>query len=140
MAKGFFLFGLANLFQAKTAAKGDETPINRFKQIEARNKAALPDDAGNDNKEAIVGLVEIEVAVVTVQVDAQVDAEPQTIEELQQRTREKMRARQTVRENALRWSNNPDAHLTQEIRNIDQLAGVSKGFEIDPMANMLLDQ
>ena len=136
MAKGFFLLGLANLFQAKTAAKGDETPINRFKQIEARNKAALPDDAGNDNKEAIVGLVELQVAVVTVQVDAG----PQTIEELQARTREKMRARQTVRENALRWSNNPDAHLTQEIRNIDQLAGVSKGFEIDPMANMLLDQ
>lgn len=44
--------------------------------------------------------------------------------------------RVTVKESALRWSNNPDRGMKQEIRQHHQMGGVEKAFEIDPMLGL----
>lgn len=44
--------------------------------------------------------------------------------------------RVTVKESALRWSNNPDRAIKQEIRQHHQMGGVEKSFEIDPMLGL----
>jgi hypothetical protein len=41
--------------------------------------------------------------------------------------------KQTVSENLLRWSTNPDKGLRQEIRGAHQMGGVARGFAIDPL-------
>jgi hypothetical protein len=46
------------------------------------------------------------------------------------------RQKQTVSENLLRWSTNPDKGLRQEIRGTHQMGGVAKGFAIDPLADL----
>jgi len=46
------------------------------------------------------------------------------------------RQKQTVSENLLRWSNNPDKGIRQEIRQIHQLGGVAKGYSIDPLEGL----
>ncbi|MBS1989614.1 MAG: hypothetical protein JSS86_15565 [Cyanobacteria bacterium SZAS LIN-2] len=43
------------------------------------------------------------------------------------------RQKQTVSENLLRWSTNPDKGIRQEIRQVHQLGGVARGFAIDPL-------
>jgi hypothetical protein len=42
----------------------------------------------------------------------------------------------TVSENLQRWSCNPDRGIRQEIRQVHQLGGVTKGFAIDPLADL----
>ena len=42
----------------------------------------------------------------------------------------------TISENLLRWSNNPDKGMRQEIRGVHQMGGVAKGFAIDPLADL----
>ena len=42
----------------------------------------------------------------------------------------------TVGDNSLRWSCNPDKGIKQDIRKIHQLGGVSRGFSIDPLADI----
>ena len=46
------------------------------------------------------------------------------------------RQKTTVSENLLRWSNNPDKGIRQEIRQIHQLGGVAKGYSIDPLEGL----
>ncbi len=46
------------------------------------------------------------------------------------------RQKTTVREAAVRWSNNPDSYVRQQILKPHQMLGNSSNFEIDPMANL----
>lgn len=136
MAKVPSITDLLNRLQASFSGRqaqigAEKASLARLKEKEAVKQAQIMEaDAQMQAAREAAGLPSIP--------SAEAEAQAKILQALQAKAYERMRMRQTVREPAIRWSTNPDAHLQigQKIRRSTDMSGVIKGFDVDPMANM----